>query len=270
MRVILERPKGLRRLLSWTTYRFSDQVLCVSNAVRKKMIPPEVNHVRTLYNPGPDLDRFDPRVAGQRPAIRHELGIAQDTFVVGLVSKFVPPKGHFALIEAARMIQALDPAANITYVLVGGRVAGHERYFSEVCERIEQYALKRNFVLTGARDDVPELVTACDVMVHLPQHHDPFPGVVLEAMAMEKPIVAFASGGIPEQLEHGRSGILLEQDDIESLARSLLTLAQDVDLRVTMGKEGRRFLTSHFSRERFFSELGRIYAGLVAMTLPSE
>jgi glycosyltransferase involved in cell wall biosynthesis len=266
VRVILEKPAWARRMLSWLVSRFSDQVLCVADAVRTKMFPPGMRHVRTLYNPGPDLDRFDLQAVEGEVTIRQQLGIAPDAFVVGLVSKFSPSKGHLALVEAARVIKTCQPNSRITYLLVGGAVVGKEDYLGQVCNIIRQYGLKDSFVITGARSDVPRLISACDVTVHLPLHQDPFPGVVLEAMAMEKPLVAFTSGGIPEQFEDGRSGILLEQNNIEALAGTLLNLANDKASRLRIGKAARLFLTSHFSFEKFFSELDTIYHSLCKLS----
>jgi glycosyltransferase involved in cell wall biosynthesis len=262
-RVILERPGWLRRFLGWVAERFADRVLCVSDAVRGRMFPGAGGGVQTLYNPGPDLDRFDAGAAGDGVAVRRELGIAAEAFVVGLVSKFVPSKGHLVLVEAGRLIRERYGELTVSYVLVGGEVPGHEAYYAEVRARIERYGLQDTFVLTGAREDVPGLVLACDVMVHLPLHEDPFPGVVLEAMAMEKPIVGSRSGGIPEQFEDGRCGVLVGKDDSGAVAEVLARLAGDRELREAMGREARRFLASHFSFDRFFSELGAIYAGLV-------
>jgi glycosyltransferase involved in cell wall biosynthesis len=263
VRVILEKSIWVRRALSRVAQRFSDRILCESEAVRAWMFPAGASGIRTLYPPGPDPGRFDPEVIGDGATTRQQWGIASDTFVVGLVSKFTPSKGHLALVEAARMIRTIDPDANITYLLVGGEVTGHEDYFTEVCNRIDQYGLKDSCILTGSRNDVPELVSACDVMAHLPQHEDPCPGVVLEAMAMGKPIVAFASGGVPEQFENGRSGILLGKNNVDALVETLLTLVGDETLRLRMGKNARRFLPSRFSEESFFSELSGVYTELL-------
>lgn len=259
VRVILERPMWVQCALTCIARCFSDQILCVSDAVRAKMFSSETRNVQTLYNPGPDLDRFDPQTVGDGADIRQELGIPTDAFVVGLVSKFIPDKGHLALIETAHLIEECGQGDDIVYVLVGGKMPGHEAYHAQVRQRLEQYALLESFVLTGTRSDVPRLIAACDVMVHLPTNEDPLPGVVFEAMVMEKPIVAFASGGVPEQFENGKSGMLVEKNDVETLVENLLTLARDRPLRLKMGKEARRFLTSRFSSTKFFSELRSIY-----------
>ncbi len=260
VRMILDNSVGARYVLTEITQRFSDHIICASRAVRDKMFPSRENNVRVAYDP-PDLNRFDPQLVEDRASIRQELGIAQETYVVGLVSKFIANKGHISLIQAADLIKTRNPNLDVNYLIVGGKVAGHKAYYAEVVDRINQYDLEESFLLTGAREDVPRLMKACDVMVHLPRHEDPFPGVVVEAMAMEKPFVGFASGGIPEQFEHRKSGILLQKGDIEALAETLLELSESKDLREEMGKQARHFVRSHFSSERFFSELRPVYVG---------
>ena len=270
VRVILTRPAWVRRAVSWIAQRFSDRILCESEAVRTWMFPGKRRHVRTLYPPGPDLERFDPLAVQSKDRIRSELGIDLAVFLVGQVSKFTKNKNQMALVKAAEHIQERYDDVQIAYLLVGGKVAGHEDYLHQVVRRIRESDLSNQFCLAGLRSDIPRMIAACDVIVHLPTHEDPLPGVVLEAMAMEKPLVAFASGGILEQFENGKSGILLEKNDIEKLAETLVALEGDEALRLNMGNEARRFLTKRFSFEKFFAELALIYTELVSPTAPSK
>jgi glycosyltransferase involved in cell wall biosynthesis len=263
VRTIIRQPEWMRRTLTEMAYRLSDQVLCVSCAVSEKMFGSRGGKIRTLYDPGPDLDLFDPGTAGNRGEVRQEMGIEQDAFVIGLVSKFTRTKGHLALVEAARRIAEEATGMEVNYLMVGGRVVGHEAYHQAVRDRVSEYGLDSQFVFAGVRADVPRLMNACDVMVHLPQHDDPFPGVVLEAMAMERPVVATKSGGVPEQFEDGHSGLLVPKGDIQALVTVLLGLAKNPLERRRMGKAARAYLTSHFSSERFFLELRGVYEGLV-------
>jgi glycosyltransferase involved in cell wall biosynthesis len=269
VRVILTRPGCVRRAVSWIARRFSDQILCESEAVRTWMFPGEGGNVRTLYPPGPDMERFDPLAVQSKDEIRSELRIDSAVFLVGQVSKFTPNKNQMALVRAGEYIKERYGDVQIAYLLVGGKVAGHEDYLHQVVRRIGESDLSNQFCLAGLRSDIPRMIAACDAIVHLPTHEDPLPGVVLEAMAMEKPVVAFDSGGIREQFENGRSGILLEKNDIEKLAETLVALEGDEALRLKMGKEARRFLVRRFSLEKFFSELAPIYAELVSPTGPS-
>lgn len=263
VRVIIEKPIWAWRMLTWITQRFSDRTLCVSDAVRTRMFPFRSGNVQTLYDPGPDLDRFDPLSVQIKSDIRNELKIGQDVFLVGQVSKFTPNKNQLALVNVAKYIKERYPNLQIEYLIVGGKVAGYEEYSNRVTRLISESGVSDQFVLTGCRSDVPRIIAACDVMVHPPIHEDPLPGVVFEAMAMERPIIAFDSGGISEQFENGKSGILVPKNDIESLAEVLVVLANDEAKRTNLGKEARRYLVSHFSFDRYFSELSAIHCELL-------
>ena len=86
-----------------------------------------------------------------------------------------------------------------------------------------------------------------------------FPGVVLEAMAMEKPVIAFQSGGIPEQFVDGESGYLVPKGDIDSLVERIIDLYNNPDKRHKIGKNARKHLLKNFSLDRHFREIEEIY-----------
>jgi len=216
--------------------------------------------VRVIYDGGPDLSRFDP--ARPRLDLRPTFGIPEDAFVAGVVSKLARVKGHDHFLEAAAQLRARVEKDDLYFVLVGGPLPGHEEYYRELQQLIRAKGLQGRVVETGARSDIPELLAMFDAFVLLPTYQDPFPGVVLEAMAMERPVVAYDSGGIREQFEDGRSGLLVPQGDREGVARALLELYRDPERRRAMGKAARQYLLNHFSLERHFRELDALYAEL--------
>ncbi len=263
VRVIVERPRWMRKILISAARRYADRVVCVSQAVRQKMFEGQgfaAEQVRVIYDGGPDLSRFDP--ARPRPNLRPAFGIPEDAFVAGLVSKFARVKGHDHFLEAAARLRAQVEEDNLYFVLVGGKLVGHEDYYRELQQLICNQGLEARVIETGARSDVPDLLAMLDAFVLLPTYQDPFPGVVLEAMAMERPVVAYDSGGIREQFEDGQSGFLVPQGDRDGVTRALLELYRAPDRRQAMGKAARQFLLSHFSLERHFRELDALYTEL--------
>lgn len=259
IRVILRRPIWAKWILAHLVTIFSDRILCVSNAVKSETVP-TIAHAHTLHDPGPDGNRFRPISMEAAILARQEFGIGKDSFVVGQVSKFVPNKGHQMLIEAARLCFDQSPRLDMKFLQVGGGVSGYEKYSAAIRSSIEQYGLSSAFILTGVREDIPNLMGMCDVLVHLPMHEDPFPGVVLEAMAMAKPLVATFSGGIPEQFEHGVSGYLIAKADVHTLSDLILMLEADPARRHQVGEAARMHLVSKFNEEGFFTALRRIYS----------
>lgn len=265
VRMIVERPAWARRVFVGAAKKYGDRIVCVSKSVRQKMfegqgLAPE--RLCVVYDGGPDLERFDPgRV---QPVTRQALGIPPQAFVVGLVSKMVRVKGHDHLLRAMARLKS-QGQEDLYCVLVGGKLPGHEDYFEEIQKLISAEGLQQRVIQTGGRDDVPELLSLFDVYTHLPTYQDPFPGVVLEAMAMERPVVAYDSGGIGEQLGEGRAGVLVPQGDVERLAGEILDLKQNVEKRRQLGREARRFLLEHFSLERHFHRLDAIYEELCSV-----
>jgi glycosyltransferase involved in cell wall biosynthesis len=98
----------------------------------------------------------------------------------------------------------------------------------------------------GHRDDVPEILAALDVLVHVPSAPEPFGRVVAEAMAVGKPVVAARAGGLPEIVEHEVTGLLVPPGDPSACAAAVLRLLADPALRARLGTAGRRRAEERF------------------------
>jgi glycosyltransferase involved in cell wall biosynthesis len=98
----------------------------------------------------------------------------------------------------------------------------------------------------------------------MPSFEEPFGMVFLEAMALERPVVAVRNGGTPEVVEENVTGLLSEPGDIEGLACNMLRLARDPELRRCMGEAGRARVEEHFLPERLARDVEAIYDRLLA------
>jgi glycosyltransferase involved in cell wall biosynthesis len=99
----------------------------------------------------------------------------------------------------------------------------------------------------GARDDVPEVLAALDVLVHCPREPEPFGRVLAEAMAIGRPVVAARSGGIPEIVEDGVSGVLVTPRDVPAFAAAVLKLLESAPFRERLAARGRQAAESRFA-----------------------
>jgi len=106
-------------------------------------------------------------------------------------------------------------------------------------------------------------MAACDVFT-LPSFEEPFGLVYLEAMAMRRPVIAVDNGGVPEVVEHARSGLLSPPLDVPALANNILTLLRDRELRVRMGNYGRARVLEHFSAQRMARDAGEAYQRILS------
>lgn len=255
-RVILPSPP-IRQALAALVTTLADQVVCVSEAVRRLAFGGTNRpKVRVIYDGGPDLEIFDPRrVQPIRPPG------ARGARVIGMVSKLVREKGHMALLNLAVSLRRRG-VRDVHYVIVGGEVPGHEDYAEEVRRRIEREGLSDVVHLVGQRSNVAGYLAGMDLLCHVPLWEDPFPGVPMEAAVMERAVIGFLSGGVPEELTHPTTARLVPIGDVESLADHAVELLDDEELRARMGRAARREVLSKVSLPKHFTEIDALYAEL--------
>jgi glycosyltransferase involved in cell wall biosynthesis len=194
----------------------------------------------------------------QRPAdrneIRRRLGLAPSDPVVLTVCRLFPSKGVGELIDAVAALPPRHPNLRLL-------VAGHEMvkgYADELAQRAAQRGVTETVVFLGRRDDVDQLMVAADVFA-MPSIGEPFGLVYLEAMATGTPVVALDSGGAPEVVDHGLTGLLSPVGDSTALTANLATLLDDPGLRAAMGEEGRRQIQARFTIDRMGAEMAAVY-----------
>ncbi len=219
---------------------------------------------------GVDLDRFDPkRFAGMRDGIRGRLGIAPDRPVVCIVGRLVREKGYIELVQAVEKIARV--IRNVLVLVVGGALdSDYDDASAEIMQAVAEKDLDNQFMFLSFRSDVEELLYASDVFT-LPSYREGLPVSVMEAMAMELPVVATNIRGSRETVRDGVSGFLVEVGDIDALADALISLLADEDKRREMGMRGREIVSERFDekvvvrkqKERILqlAEERKIYAG---------
>jgi glycosyltransferase involved in cell wall biosynthesis len=212
---------------------------------------------RVIYDGLPSPERFESLPDGSR--FRREIGVAEDDFLVVQVSKLVSIKGQDALVSATEQFLSQHP--DIHVALVGGDVDGHESYANQLCSRVETIDA---VTLVGFYPDITEPLAAADVVVHVPEYEDPFPGVVLEAMLAGRPVVASQIGGIPEQVEDGETGLLVPaKNDPGGIASAILELYQDKSYREAVGKRASEQVRDKYPTAKHFSDIDDIYRRLL-------
>src|SRR5207248_6608376 len=172
---------------------------------------------------------------------------------VGVASRLVPGKGHDVLLDAVELI--CDRAPNLRVIVAG---EGDLRAALEA----RAAALPDGMVtFLGFVQDVPAFMSACDIVVFptSPEFGEGFGLVALEAMATGGPVIATNFGPIPEVVEDGVTGILVDPDSAKSLAGALLSLAGRPEQRSLMGAAGRARAESEFTIERMVQRTLSMY-----------
>jgi len=165
---------------------------------------------------------------------------------VGMVGNLDWRKNPLLLVEAAPAIRAAVPGVRILLVGACPDAASEARLRA----RIAALGLDDAVLITGFLPNPFPVVRTLDVLVH-PALRDPFPLALLEGMALARPIVASAVGGIPEMLVDGESGVLVPPDDRDALAEAVVRLLRDDVRRAAIGQGAFTRLTTRFTLEGF-------------------
>jgi glycosyltransferase involved in cell wall biosynthesis len=253
------------RLFARAARRLPRLMLAVSEAVARTVRPADrgVPRVVTLYDPL-DTRRFHPGLC--RAQFRHEVGIGPEIPLVGLVAHLTPWKGHELFLDIVRAV--IDTGSLSRFVVVGGPIYetnGHAGYADSLHRRASVLGLADRVAFLGARTDVPEILTAVDVLVHCPTAPEPLGRVLAEAMAVGRPVVAARCGGIPEVVEDGVTGLLVEPGDLSGFASGVIRLLEDPPLRERLGRSGRRHVEARFGMETHVRAVLDAYRAMTAV-----
>jgi glycosyltransferase involved in cell wall biosynthesis len=196
---------------------------------------------------------FDASVlpAADRAVKRREFGFGEEDWVVGMVARMDPVKGHAVLLKALPGLMAGSP--RLKCLLVGD---GPLRPDLEAGVRKED--LEKHVVFTGFRRDVAEILACVDVLV-LPSFSEGLPMILLEAMACRVPVIASDVGGVPEIITHGYNGLLVKPGEAGSLGEALLFMIRNREEARRMGEAGRSRVLGEFSLEKEAEAYGRLY-----------
>ena len=259
---IIVQPKILSRFIAWLVPRLSDQIVAVSEATKKYLcLANSKNQLKTkvIYN-GIDLNRFESDLTEQN-IIRQEWKIRQNELVVGMIGRISHWKGQHYFLQVAQAVLRDQPL--VRFVLIGGVFPGQEHLVNELEMLADQLRIRQSIVFGGFRQDIPAVLNAFDIFVLPSILPDPFPTVVLEAMAAKLPIVANAHGGSVEMIEQDVTGFLVEPNSINDMANAIKDLLSSEEHRRNMGQHGRLRLEQHFSLDAFLTKWLTLYKSLL-------
>jgi glycosyltransferase involved in cell wall biosynthesis len=214
--------------LSGMKYRHgADLYLAISNGVKKVLIECGIPGEKIRLVPsGIDLGKFE-RV-GDNEYVREEFAIAGKAPVVGNVAALAPHKSQVDFVRAARIVA--DKSPDTKFLIVGeGKLRGRLESL------IRDLDLQGTVVLTGFREDPLEIMSAFTCFV-LSSYLEGLGTSVMDAQAMGIPVVATDTGGVPDAVEDGVTGLLVPPRDPESLARAIVRVLDDVELRQRLAK----------------------------------
>ena len=242
VRKLLDRALIARRV---------DRIITVSRADRRRMAEIEgIDPDKLLFVP----NGIPAPEAGSGVDLRPDLGVPPDAPVVGTVCALRPQKALDVLVRAAAHLRASVPGVRVLIVGDGEERARIERLVVEL-------GLEDTVSLLGRRDDVPDVLRVFDVAA-CSSDFEGTPLSILEYMEAALPVVATRVGGVPDLVEDGVNGRLVEPQDPEGLAAGIAGLLADPELARAMGQRGQARRRSEFDISNTVREIERLYESL--------
>lgn len=245
-------PFRLRQLL-----KVVDHYVFVSKASKHESDLKVAEDQYSIVYCGLDAGQVAGGVVGT-PNLRDQFGIASDARIVTMVSRISPQKDFATLAEAFAQVVRSEPRAHL--LLVG---SGDERYAETVRELFRRKSLTDHVTFAGFRDDAVGIMNQSDLVV-LATHFEGVPLVIMEAMALEKPIVATAVGGIPEAIHDGVSGLLVPPGNAEALSDAIVSYLDDPELAAATGRMAKRAYEKRFTLDQFVDGVESVYENVLA------
>lgn len=230
--------------------RGSRKIVCVSENLRDEIARRlRLNPSRCAVIPnGVDVNVFRP---GHDATLRTELGIPADTLLVGSIGNVRAPKAYDVLLRAASILVKQSPRVHF---VIAGEISG--ALGQQILQLRQELGIEAYTTFLGLRSDIVTVLRNLDIFA-LSSRTEGFSIACVEAMACGIPVVATRSGG-PQLILDDNTGILVEPNSPEDLARAIQKLAQSVSLRKQLSTAGPRRVNEHFS-------LGRMLAAYEAM-----
>jgi glycosyltransferase involved in cell wall biosynthesis len=192
-----------------------------------------------------DLEKFRPPRQGTK--FRREIGVADDTPLIGNVGMIRPDKGQLELVKAAPLVLKKHPDARFVIV---GQGTGILKRGINVRNAIDQAGLADKIIMAGYRWDTPDVYAACDMIVIASLHTEASPIVLREAFASGRPVIATKVGDIPEIVRHRQNGLLIEPGDPQALATAINEFISDPKLAANCAANGLQYAIEHFSFDK--------------------
>ncbi len=229
------------------------------------------NRLHLLGN-GIDLEAFSPSPERMRAGnqLREDLGIGQQTVVVGMVGRLVWEKGFGELFSAIEILRERLGNEQLAVVVVGPEE-------DETCggvdrATIDDATIRHGVHFLGVRRDIASILSAFDVFV-LPSHREGFPRAAMEASAMGVPVIATDIRGCRQVVEDKRTGLLVEARSAFDLAEAIRRLVEDRPLRDELGRRARSKAQAEFDQRMVIDRTLAVYRSLLlerGMAVPHQ
>ena len=241
--------------------RYHKPLIAVSHHTRKCMIMDGLPgmDIETLHN-GIDINAW--RTELGRPVLRDEFDVAPDEYLVGTVARIAQQHKDLSTFYKVAA-EICKKTSKVKFVIVGD---GYGDEMARARKQVAELGMEHNFFFTGHRTDLLDIYTSLDVFL-MTSLTEGLPNTVLEAMALCIPVVSTSVAGVPELVEHGKTGFLSPIRDVEGLTGQVLQLLSDPALRQRFGQLARKRIECDFSFANRVRKMEEYYERFAAISL---
>ena len=236
----------------------------VAKSIQEKIGVPK-EKITVIYD-GLELEKLDIHADGK--SFREQFGVSENDFAVGLVGLLIPWKGQEIFLDAARLLKGKLP--NLRMMIVGGTPDDCVPFEKSLRRRVAEEGLGDMVVFTGHQTDMPAVYNGLDIVVSASTSPEPLGTVVIESMAMGRPLIGPDHGGAAEMMDHEETGLLFQPGSAASLADAIERFYRDTSLRHGTGERARRHALKTFSVEEHARNVQHVYDNLLKPRLSGE
>lgn len=241
-------------------YSYVTRAIAISSVIKKNLAdttPLKEERIVLIPN-GVDIEKFNPgKSKGDK--IREEFNIGKNKFLIGMIARFSPGKGHEEFIKAAAELN--KEYDNLNFIIIGEASRGedvYERKIKLLAEKLNMH----NLIFTGYRSDIPELLAAMDIFV-FPSHAEAFGLALVEAMAMGKPTVCSASDGVFDIAVSEITSYLFEKENEKDLKEKIKKLIDNPGTRKNFAIAARERVIKNFNINIITDRVCNLYNDLI-------
>lgn len=232
-----------------------DNIITVSEFLRQRFIHDfgfKPSMVHTVYN-GANQDIYNPSrvTSDQLSELKINFNINENEKIISLIARLYRSKGQQYLIAAAPAILKVVP--NVKFLLAGD--GPHEALLKK---KAQDLGILDSFIFAGYRQDIPEIIALSDIVVR-PSEMEGLPINIIEAMLMAKPVVATNIAGVPEMIDHGLNGYMIEVGDVTSLSQILIEALLDEGKCKVIGEAARKTAFEKFTIDACIEKTMALY-----------
>ena len=246
---------------SKTWFQRADYLIAVAEGVKKHLVEQGIDgsRVPVLYY-GIDLEKYAAPLP--TPEAKARLGLAPDTKTVGIIGSLIPRKGHRHLLNALKKI---EPSVGEVHAIFAGEGAEE----AALRQQTQALGLEGRVHFLGFRTDAADIMAACDG-VALPSYKEGLSIAMMEAMALARPVLVTNVAGMPELVQHQKTGWMTSPGDEDELARALGQLFCEPETTHRMALTGRDFVVENFDQRACLARMERFLYSVSRAAKKSE